>query len=264
MNSRRSHAAFGQPPRLTPTTRIRIFSQSGTPKPRDKPSSLLTAPITPEILASLRQAQQDLEIAAEALDAEPPPRVCSPIVYDPTTKLYAMFGGDHFDYLTNDTWVFDLAKRRWFQRHPAAAPAPRADHKLRMAGAAGAEDGPAREDDPALQGKIIMTGGYVYSSKTDYGSNPYSSVTDGDWTYDIAKNVWSPAAGNDKAAMLPPDTRVYRTGGLYPRDVHEGRQAQRRCQRGQAEGTARQRVGQHEDAEPAVPQPRLGYCGPGH
>ena len=34
------------------------------------------------------------------------------------------FGGDHLDYLMNDTWVFDLAKKKWEQRHPKTAPPP--------------------------------------------------------------------------------------------------------------------------------------------
>ena len=171
--------------------------------------------VTREILTAQREAQQQIEVAAEALDAEPPPRVCSPIVYDPTTRLYVLFGGDHFDYLTNDTWVFDPAKRRWFQRHPSAAPAPRGNHQLRMAGA---------EDGPAHRGKIIMSGGYTYTSSTKYGgdlhlkklSTMYAWIADGEWVYDIAKNTWSAADPKSAAAMAPPDSRTYRAGAYIP------------------------------------------------
>ena len=45
--------------------------------------------------------------------AEPPPRALSPLVYDSRTKLFLLFGGDHLDYLTNDTWIFDSVGRKW-------------------------------------------------------------------------------------------------------------------------------------------------------
>ncbi len=61
----------------------------------------------------MHQAQIAMEKAAEALDAEPPPRALSPLVYDAKNKLFILFGGDHLDYLTNDTWVFDPSKKTW-------------------------------------------------------------------------------------------------------------------------------------------------------
>ncbi len=142
----------------------------------------------------------DLEKIAEALDAEPPPRALSPIAYDAATKLFVLFGGDHLDYLTNDTWVFDPAKRKWFQRHPAEAPPPRADHVLKAAG----------------DGKVVLTGGCTYTSNTDYCGGQYRDLADGDWKYDIAANTWTGGKG------VPPDTRVYRTGRLHPDYFLEG------------------------------------------
>ena len=71
-----------------------------------------------------------LEKSAEALDAEPPPRALSPIVYEPRSKRFVLFGGDHLDYLTNDTWLFDPVEKKWTQRHPETAP-PRANNTRR-------------------------------------------------------------------------------------------------------------------------------------
>ena len=51
-----------------------------------------------------------LQQAAEILDAEPAPRALSPIAYDAKSRLFVLFGGDHLDYMTNDTWVFDPAQ----------------------------------------------------------------------------------------------------------------------------------------------------------
>ncbi len=156
---------------------------------------------TPEAIQAMGAAQILFEKAAERLDAEPAPRALSPLAYDAKTKLFVLFGGDHLDYLTNDTWVFDPAKRRWFQRHPKDAPPPRANHKLAAAG----------------DGKVVLTGGYAYTSTTDYVGGPYRDHGDGEWVYDVEANAWS---GTGKAA--PPDSRTYRTGRLHPDLYLEG------------------------------------------
>jgi hypothetical protein len=143
----------------------------------------------------------DLEGAAEALDAEPPPRALSSIVYDAESRLYVLFGGDHLDYLTNDTWVFDPAARAWRQRHAPSAPPPRAGHRLQAAG----------------DGRVVLSGGYTYTSSTDYCGGQYRNIGDGDWTYDVAANVWTGAG-----QAVPADARVYRTGPFHPDFFMEG------------------------------------------
>jgi hypothetical protein len=148
---------------------------------------------------AMTAVQQLLEQAAEALDAEPAPRALSPIAYDPTTKLFVIFGGDHLDYLTNDTWVFDPAQRKWSQRRPKAAPPPRANHQLK-----------------AADGKVTLTGGYTYTSNTDYVGGQYRDHNDGDWTYDLAADAWT------GSKPVPPDSRTYRTGRLHPDFYLEG------------------------------------------
>ncbi len=133
-----------------------------------------------------------LEKQAEALDAEPAPRALTAIAWDAKTKLYVLFGGDHLDYLTNDTWVFDPAGPTWTLRKPAAAPPPRANHTL-----------------TAVDGKVVLKGGYTYTSSTDYVGGQYRNLADGEWTYDVEANTWS-------GTGVAPDTRVYRTGRLHP------------------------------------------------
>jgi hypothetical protein len=161
-------------------------------------------------LQRLHQVQIQLELAAEALDAEPPPRAMNcgtarlpnratgpagnTLVYDSKTKLYLLFGGDHLDYLTNDTWVFDPKNRRWFQRHPEGAPPPRANHRLEAAG----------------DGMVRMTGGYTYSSNTDYVGGQYIDLDDGQWIYNVEKNEWH------GGKLTVPESRVYRTGPFHP------------------------------------------------
>jgi len=163
-------------------------------------------------LQSFHRAQIQVELAAEALDAEPPPRAMNcgvarlpggatgppgeTLVHDERTKLFVLFGGDHLDYLTNDTWVFDPARRRWMQRHPDSAPRPRANHRLEAVG----------------DGTIRMTGGYTYSSNTDYVGGQYVDIDDGPWIYDLRKNQWRTTRGE----AVPADSRVYRTGPFHP------------------------------------------------
>jgi hypothetical protein len=161
----------------------------------------LTQAVTPAVLKAMGAARVEIEIAADALGAEPPPRALSPIVYEPASGLFVLFGGDHFDYLTNDTWVFDPKSGRWAQRHPATAPPPRANHTLTAGG----------------DGKVVLTGGYTYSSSTWYCAGQYVDLDDGPWTYDVAADAWSgPADG------VPPGSRTYRTGPFHPDHFFEG------------------------------------------
>jgi hypothetical protein len=155
----------------------------------------LSKGIDPNAIQTLRGAQIHIAQAAEALDAEPPARVVSPIAYDAQTGLYILFGGDHYDYLTNDTWVFDPKAVKWMQRHPATAPEPRGDHTLAAAG----------------DGKVTLSGGYTYTSATGYLSGQYGPVGGGAWTYDIAANAWT-----GEGAAHPPTRHVYREGVFLP------------------------------------------------
>jgi hypothetical protein len=155
--------------------------------------------VTPLMLKAMSILQVELELAAEGLDAEPAARALSPIAYDEKTRLFVLFGGDHLDYLTNDTWVFDPEKRRWFQRHPKEAPSPRANHQLK-----------------AAQGRVTLTGGYAYTSSTDYVGGQYRDHNDGEWTYDVTSDTWTGSKG------VAPETRVYRTGRLHPDFYLEG------------------------------------------
>ncbi len=146
------------------------------------------------LFATLTEAARRAEMAADALDAEPPARALSPIVWDEKAKLYVLFGGDHLDYLMNDTWTFDPVRKQWQQRWPKTAPTPRANHVLK-----------------AADGKVTLSGGYVYTSETGYVSAQYREIGDGDWTYDVAANTWTgPADG------VEPNQRVYRTGPFDP------------------------------------------------
>ena len=157
--------------------------------------------VTPDVLARMRQTLLAIQQAQDTTISEPPARARSPIVYEPKTKMFVLFGGDHCDYLTNDTWVFDPAIRKWSLRNPPSAPAPRANHSWKIGG----------------DGKLTLTGGYAYSSSADAIGGQYIEANDGDWTYDVAADAWS---GGGKAE--PANSRTYRTGPFLPERFLEG------------------------------------------
>ena len=145
-----------------------------------------------------------IQQAAELLDAEPAPRALSPIAYDAKSKLFVLFGGDHLDYMTNDTWVFDPARRRWKMCQPKTAPPPRANHKLTASG----------------DGKIRLSGGFTHNNIDIWYMGPlYQLCDDGDWTYDVAADTWTSDAG---LRGVKPDQRAYRSGAFMPDYFLEG------------------------------------------
>jgi len=146
-------------------------------------------------IKALRQQLQQTQQLADLLRSEPPPRALSNLIYEPRHQVFVLFGGDHCDYLTNDTWVFDVKRWRWEVRHCRQAPPPRANHTL-----------VAIED-----GKIVLRGGYTYTSNTDYVGGQYRDWNDGEWTFDLDRNQWT-GSGN----LAEANTRVYRTGRLHP------------------------------------------------
>jgi len=143
-------------------------------------------------LRAERALQREMELATEEQYPVPPSRRNSPLVFDPASKLFVLFGGDHEDYQMNDTWVLDLARQAWQRARPPKAPAPRAGHQLVALPASG---------------RIALIGGYVASSNPDYRSRQWQPVGDRAlWLYDAKANRWSAGTVADA-----PDT----TGTFY-------------------------------------------------
>jgi len=153
----------------------------------------------PAMIAKLHRLQTALEQLQEQLAPQPAGRALTAIAYDAKTQCYVLFAGDHLDYLTNDTWLFDPAVRQWSLRHPASAPPPRANHQLIASG----------------DGTVTLRAGYTYTSNTDYLGGQYRDHDDGEWTYDIAANTWT-SQREPKSKGVSPLSRTYRTGALHP------------------------------------------------
>lgn len=114
-------------------------------------------------VAALEKAEDNLTYyAVDALRVEPPPRCNAPLVYDSKNKRVVLFGGYHLDYDHADTWVLDVAKNRWERRTPKVSPPAQSVHGM----------------------SYLEKSGLVFLA----GSQ-------GNWTYDVAKNVWKPVPG---------------------------------------------------------------------
>lgn len=109
------------------------------------------------------------------LKKQPPQRANSRLAYDPAAKKIVLFGGDQLDQLKSDTWVFDVVKQEWTEVASDVAPSPRAGHALLWL--------------PKAK-KILLVGGYTYTSTTEYVGALYQRLPVELWTYDVASNRW--------------------------------------------------------------------------
>jgi glyoxylase-like metal-dependent hydrolase (beta-lactamase superfamily II) len=127
-------------------------------------------------LKAVRGLQRKIEEVAERQYPDPCSRRNSSLAFDERNGVFVLFGGDHEDYLLNDTWVLDMAKRAWRRASPDRAPSPRAGHAL---------CGLPR------QGGVALYEGYVQNSSSDYGAVPYRQIDPRQlWRFDPKTDRW--------------------------------------------------------------------------
>jgi len=139
-------------------------------------ANMLADSRTLEALQGARALERIVERFAEAQYPVPSARRNSPLAFDEKNRGFVLFGGDHEDYLMNDTWVLDLAKQSWRRCQPHKAPAPRAGHALCGL---------------PKSGGVALYEGYVQSSSTDYGAVPYAPIDPRQlWVFDPKTDFW--------------------------------------------------------------------------
>ena len=107
---------------------------------------------------------------------QPAPRLMAPMVYDPKHHKILMWGGDRWDQLSNETWIYDCGLRQWDQfPDMVGTPSPRAGHALLYL--------------PKCQ-KILLVGGYTYRTSMSYCTNLYERVPFDMWTYSFDDGKW--------------------------------------------------------------------------
>jgi len=146
----------------------------------DAVAELLASRKTLDALRRAREMQREVEASAEAQYPVPCARRNSPLAFDEKNGVFVLFGGDHEDYLMNDTWVLDLAKKSWRRSKADKAPSPRAGHALCGL---------------PKSGMVALYEGYVQSRSTDYGAVPYATLDPCQlWLYDAQADRWDLAA----------------------------------------------------------------------
>jgi hypothetical protein len=169
-------------------------------------AALLARRQTLDALKAVRAVQRKVEERAEALYPAPCSRRNSPLVFDAKNQVFVLFGGDHEDYLMNDTWVLDLARKSWRRATPDLAPSPRAGHALTYL--------------PGC-GKIALYEGYVQNESTDYASSPSRPLGPLQlWLYDVRADRWDlagswPLPGKGDMAPLAPMGHFYGYSSQY-------------------------------------------------
>ena len=139
-----------------------LFGGGNILSPRGDPGTWTYTPATNE------WKQLDLTV-------QPPQRANSRLAYDPVHRKIVLFGGDQLDQLIADTWTFDLAAQTWTQARPRKSPSPRAGHALLWL--------------PKSK-KVLLLGGYTYTSAIGYVERLYQPLTLEAWVYDVAATEW--------------------------------------------------------------------------
>jgi len=133
-------------------------------------------------------AQWALDEAADCLASSPTPRENASVVFDPASKSVVLFGGSHHDFMRNDTWRYDCARKSWRQWWPKTAPTARMGATFTR----------------AADGRFTLTGGETVLNKMIYQRGEMPAPA-GEWTLDTMTGEWTGTAG---AAA---GTRIYRT-----------------------------------------------------
>ena len=152
---------------------------------------------TLEALKAARTLREQLTVHTAKQYPVPSSRRNSPLVFDPKNKVFVLFGGDHEDYVMNDTWALDL-KKGWKRMGPKLAPSPRAGHQLVYL--------------PKC-GRIALYEGYVQSSNSDYRSGISYAIDPRQlWLYDVKADQWE-LAGTWKSKGI--DASLPKGAGFY-------------------------------------------------
>lgn len=154
-----------------------LFGGGNVPTERGDPGTWTYHPATNE--------WSQLDIANQ-----PPQRANSQLAYDAVHQKIVLFGGDQLDQLLADTWVLDLAAKSWTQVSTPRSPTPRAGHAFVWL--------------PTAK-KILLLGGYTYTSATGYVERLYRPLPLEGWIFDLATRQWQLLASFD-AATSPEST----------------------------------------------------------
>ena len=146
---------------------------------------------------------------------QPPPRANSRLAYDPVARKVVLFGGDRLDQLLADTWVFDTAMGTWEEKKPVVSPTPRGGHALLWL--------------PKAK-KLLLVGGYTYTSTVEYVASLYRPLPLEAWTFDTSANKWDFVTRWEKPVDAPlGPSNVFLSATVDPTDTVLSLDAQNRA-----------------------------------
>jgi hypothetical protein len=150
----------------------------------------LGSPLNVALLTVLQDTlSETLRSARDELAVEPPPRVNSPLLWNPVARKVVCFGGDGYNRAYADTWTFDPASSRWMQQHPPAGPGPRAGHALVWL--------------PKAKTLLLVGRGYL-PNQARGKEGLYETLPFEMWTYDLAADRWALLLHVDNNTGAPP------------------------------------------------------------
>ncbi|HKB37476.1 MAG TPA: kelch repeat-containing protein [Gemmataceae bacterium] len=167
----------------------------------EQAKALLTLKVSAEGIQAAEGARRALGAAYDTLALEPPQRALSRMVYDPVNRQIVLFGGDQLDRLLADTWVFDCASQRWQEKRAARGPSPRGGHALVYL--------------PKSK-KILLFGGYTYTSNTDYCGGQYAALPFEMWAYDPSASKWTLVRHVEDMKSVPYQRAFYMSFTTHP------------------------------------------------
>jgi galactose oxidase-like protein len=187
--------AWARPDLDAATTKLKLASRT------------LSQKTSAEMVRIIESARYPLGTTCAALAVQPPQRALSRMVYDPENRQIVLFGGDQLDRLLADTWVFDCASRRWQEKRPAWGPSPRGGHALVYL--------------PKSK-RILLFGGYTYTSNTDYCGPQYAPLPFEMWTYDPSAGEWGLVRRSEEMQSTPYQRAFYMSFTTHPAEADPG------------------------------------------
>lgn len=128
-------------------------------------------------IAAAEDASWRADEACDLIASEPAARYSAMGIYDPARKAYVYYGGDHGDYLFNDTWIYECTKKKWHRVHAPVAPSPRLSGQMYWL--------------PETK-QIALLSGDTYLTRMVY--QRFSQRLSPDvWIFDPAKGTWTMA-----------------------------------------------------------------------
>jgi Galactose oxidase, central domain len=138
------------------------------------------------LLKRVFDASWALDRAADCLRSSPAPRKAAAAAYDQASKTVVLFGGDHLDYVMNDTWLYECKTQKWRQVWPKTAPSPRASADMLWL--------PGRK-------QLALVGGMTFNTKFTY-YRTHKRIPTEIWTFDTARIAWSLVSREESKAKI--------------------------------------------------------------